>query len=143
MSRHGSKSGFDWKKQLNDHSISGYFAGLRIAKHLFWILLDDTTECTCSYEDGEIAPILERLRIYDHIEIIGDVIVKPDKSPSVKDVLAIVNLDERAEQAADAEDWEDECSEAFLRNVEEGEEDTKHGRVLSEEEFWKSVENDG
>ena len=123
-------------------TLSGYFSGFRMKKSQFWILLEDGTECTCEYVDERLSVVLDKLRAYDHVEVHGNVIIKPEKAPEIKDVKRVVNLDEIAELKADKMSFEEEYGKGFLRGLEEGEKDLKEGRVLSESEFWKRVEND-
>jgi hypothetical protein len=122
--------------------ITGYFTGFRLSRSQFWILLDDDMECVCGYSDERIGRIVDGLRKYDKIKVIGDVVVKPGKPPVVKTVVDIINLDVAAEEETDGMGLNDEYDADFLHDIDEGERDIKEGRVLSEEEFWKSVNDE-
>jgi hypothetical protein len=131
-----------WTSSEIDHGmpfITGYFTGFRISKSNFWILLDDGKECACEYADERIGRIVDNLRKYDKIKVVGDVVLKPGKSPEVRKVMDIVNLDVLAEKAVEGLELNAEFDDEFLRDIDEGEKDIKEGRVLSEDEFWNQV----
>jgi len=122
-------------------NITGYFTGYRLSHKQFWILLDNETECSCSYSDDRIDRIVDRLRKYDKIKVMGDITIKPGISPVIKKVVDIINLDALAEREADANP-DDEYDEDFLQEVKKGSDDARNGRVMSEDDFWKSIKDE-
>jgi hypothetical protein len=116
--------------------FTGFFAGFRAMRNVFWVLDDAENEYRCNYDDNRLKEVIQAARSLDKLEIKGKIMKSARGLAYIDNITSLRNIDKEEELQEMKGETEEEMDPVFRDRLAKS---IKSGKTITRDEMLKRL----